>query len=321
MNENKYPLGDAEVVRRLLDHTRKRHTIGDLITIRTSSIEISPEHLHELFRQAGLEYWRATPVRKDIALRAALQQYVTATAKERRRIIRKVANSELTTDFALVHERRTNRKPEYSTDILITLDKSTCQLSFDPEELPGVQKEFARRSALYTQREVNHMLKGALLAYGGVELADTKGMVFMPAAAREVTEAVMAVSKALDATFGTCDTTVLGILDDIESRRLLSQLLFRRIEEDYDHAMNLLLSIKRNPKGRMEHFRFASLRVRAVRGKANLYRNIVEIDISRMESLCKEVGEQLHREVTVWNRRQPSRREFVLASEPAPPTA
>lgn len=318
------PLADEEIVQHLLETTRQGDTVGDFCIFGASSVEISPEELQQLLRQRGIARWTPVDIKPRVAMRKAISEFKPAMERDNLKLlVRKVVENEEEVRYALVGEKKgLARDLEYGTMNQVVLNKQTGELSFTGKEVPDIIRMYEYLCGVYTQRELLLMTRNVLKAFGGIQLKAHGSMWFMPASARDIVNSLRDLyNRDIESRYGTAYFRPLGILESEDARTIVGAALQQEIDADLDAAARSLRYILRDEHPKQASLQHAINRVKEVKGKVQIYRGLVQIDLEWIDAALTSAAQKLteaaiHRQVRAvgWDHSENADTVFELAA-------
>lgn len=290
------PLADEQIVQHLLETTRQGDTIGDFIFFGASGVEIAPDELKYLLRQRQIERWLPVDIKPRVAMRKAITEFKPALEKANLKVlIRMTHEDDQEVRYSIIGEKKgLSRDLQYATVNQVVLDKRTGELGFTGKAVPEIERLYNYLCSIYTQRELLAMTKNIMKAFGGIALKAHGGMWFMPASARTVTNALRDLfNQDVAGAYGKAYYRCTGIKDTEDAHLVLGAALQEEIDTDLESAAKNLQHVLKSPNPRSSSLQHAVNRIKEVRGKVEVYRGLVEVDLEWIDQAVEAASKRM----------------------------
>jgi len=285
----KQPMQDTAFLDKVIARTRaKGDSLGDLCRFEVQSLEIVPEKLFELLKKHKLGDWAPVQIRKKTAARKAItriRKTLEDPSNDLRVIVRPVHTAEEDViRYAIIDETTDsdNNDLDFTTRNQVIFRKDTGTIEFTKETVTSILQEFEYLCSVYTEAEINLMVRNIVDSHACIWLRDGSGMFFMPEALRGVVDAMVELFTTLRNDHGAkCYFRPMAILDDDENRKNLGEALLSEIALELQEANAALDKAAEDDNKRA--IAPALTRFSIANNKAKLYKEMLEINVREIE--------------------------------------
>lgn len=285
----KQPLTDVNYLDKMIARSReKSESLGDLCRFEVQHLEIEPDKLFDLLEEHGLEDWKPVQIRKKTAARKAItriRKTLEDPENDLRVIVRPVHTSESdVVRYAIIDETTDtdNLDLDFATRNQVIFRKDTGTIEFTQETVEEILTTFEYLCSVYTEAEINLMVKNIVDKHGCIWIRDGSGMFFMSRTMKGVVNSLVKLFGTLRDSHGAeCYFRPMAILDDEENRKHMGEALLSEIENELREANEALDKAAKDDSKRS--IAPALVRFNVANNKAKLYKDLLEINVREID--------------------------------------
>lgn len=293
----KSPISDIAAVERLIANTRKnaKASLGDLCRMDIQNIEITPPEYERILAKHHFEEFKPVDIRKKTAARkaiTAIRPELEDPAAKLKVFVRSVPTvDERFVKYAIVDEWAdvTKEDLDFTTRNQVIFDREDGTLSFTRDDVPAIREKFDYYCSIFTDPEVKLSIYNILSKHGAIFLQDGSGQFFVPITLRETITDPLKEMFSYDlpqyvrAERPICYFRPIGIVNDADNRQTMAEALLADVEREMEEAERLLTDSMSRDKHKAKGVNGAVKKYKAARGKAMLFKDILEMNMEKLE--------------------------------------
>jgi hypothetical protein len=266
--------------------------LGDLVFWQLSDASVDRATFETRWQSAGLAAeLLPEPPTAEKALKTAVRE---AAVGQHNRLIRLAVENETTLGFAIVFEEK---HPEtgtltYAQEARVTMDRAFGTIGTDNnghEVVQAIVTKFNKLLNTHTADDVRRTITRTLASFNAVTLRESGGIYWVPAPyAKQLRQLQGCIQQ-----FGHSEVYLLPVHDSADANRTLGDVAQQSLEVELESLKTEVAAFVAQPPERTSTLvrRFDAFE--ALRGRAQLYRDILSVQVKDLDSTLTQLTESI----------------------------
>lgn len=262
--------------------------LGDLVWWSLTDAAISRADLETKWQSTGLPIeLLPEPPTVERAYKLSVQETRVGLVDV---LIRPVIDSESTVVFAIVHERKHDEGIlSYTQQCKVELDLLTGTITSDApthELVVAIQSRFTALRNTHTADDIRRTMTRTLQSFSAVLLRENGGVWWVPSVHAEALRKLQACIESI----GSSRVYLLPVHDSADANRTLGDAAQKSIETELEELKREVSNFIAQPPERSSTLERRFETFDALRARATLYRDALNITVKDLDSTLNELG-------------------------------
>lgn len=267
--------------------------LGDLCWWSLADASINRQSLESKWKSTGLPITLLPePPTIEKAFKLATRETQVGLVD---RLIRPVIDNEASVVFAVIHEQKHDDGTlTYTQEAKVALELLSGTVGTDNpvhELITAIKSRFAVLRDTHTADDVRRTITRTLQSFSAVLLRENGGVWWVPAPHAESLRKMQAAIESI----GSSRVYLLPVHDSADAHRTLGDAAVRSLETELTELKAEVESFLASPPERASTLARRFDAFDALRGRAQLYRDVLNVQVKDLDSTLSQLGDSIER--------------------------